>query len=510
MKTTIKIWFSLFLFGLVFGGSSWAASSGSFLSSMATQKDIILSGYDTAYARVYQKFETSGAALMKTLNYQGLVCLGAMNNWSFLQQMQDDLKFYKVDFLNKYNTIVTSFWTLEQKQRMYQDSNVSLFTYGSYDKDLAALSAQYTEILSGHKQNLVAFQIKYEQSLQSFVSQFTTYVKKNQTFLSQITSKLALIQALDTRFSALSNVLDAHRLRVLGTNATIFSTLPGLKYKSIVAFDQSLQQIADAQIKKQRILKSLSWALLPQKSIVLSGFTQQFDSTYATFLSNWYDSSAFDALQSKIATLHSKYASGSTYNCSAILSTSGFDIEIADLVKNITQLSWSLFSGKIVTPVSSGDFQKKLSSWYTSFQSKQKSLMTSYSTFVQTTTQKMLNEYKKNAQIVTPIISEPIPEPISEPLPNEVPQGFIAPIGFSFSQPFTTNQKHSSISILQQLLQSLSYYIGPVNGIYTKDTKAAVYQFQLDQGLLKWYEKKPQTRWWMGPATRAALNKFLR
>jgi hypothetical protein len=78
---------------------------------------------------------------------------------------------------------------------------------------------------------------------------------------------------------------------------------------------------------------------LPQKSIVLSGFAQQFDSTYATFLSNWYDSSAFDALQSKIATLHNKYASGSTYNCSAILSTSGFDIEIADLVKNITQLS---------------------------------------------------------------------------------------------------------------------------------------------------------------------------
>gem|GEM_PF-6085837 len=225
---------------------------------MATQKDIILSGYDTAYARVYQKFETSGAALMKTLNYQGLVCLGAMNNGSFLQQMQDDLKFYKVDFLNKYNTIVASFGTLEQKQRMYQDSNVSLFTYGSYDKDLAALSAQYTEILSNHKQNLVSFQIKYEQSLQSFVSQFTTYVKKNQTFLSQITSKLALIQALDTRFSALSNVLDAYRLRVLGTNATIFSTLPGLKSKSIVAFDQSLQQIADAQIKKQRILKSLS------------------------------------------------------------------------------------------------------------------------------------------------------------------------------------------------------------------------------------------------------------
>ena len=36
----------------------------------------------------------------------------------------------------------------------------------------------------------------------------------------------------------------------------------------------------------------------------------------------------------------------------------------------------------------------------------------------------------------------------------------------------------------------------------------AVYKFQKAYGLLKGYENKPGTRGWMGPATRAALNKL--
>lgn len=504
MKTTIKIWFSFFVLSVIFVWYSWAASSSTFLSSIATQKDVILSGYDNVYTRIYKKFETSWASLMKSLNYQSLVCLWVMNNWSFLQQMQDDLKAQKLDFLNQYNTIVASVSTLEQKQRIYADSNVSLFSYGSYDKDLAALTTQYLQIFSWAQQDILAFQTKYDQALTSFVTQFAGYVKKNQTLISQVSGKLTLAQSLDNRFTSLSTLLDVYRWRIVGTGSSFFSTLPTLKSKTFVAFDQSLQALADVQIKRQKILKNLSGALLPQKLIVLSGYLEQFDATYNQFLSSWYDHSKYLALQTKMDAFHTKYLSGGTYVCSSILSASGFDLNVADLIKDINQFSGSL-SSWFSSSISSGAFQKKLTSWYTSLQSKQKSLMNSYSAFVQTTTQKMLNEYKKNAQTTTPVVQDVISEPVSQ-----IPQGFVAPTWFSFSQPFTTNQKHSSIAILQQLLQSLSYYTGDINSVYTKDTKSAVHQFQLDQGLLKWYEKKPQTRGWMGPATRAALNKLLR
>ncbi|HCB51714.1 TPA: hypothetical protein DEP21_04060 [Patescibacteria group bacterium] len=50
---------------------------------------------------------------------------------------------------------------------------------------------------------------------------------------------------------------------------------------------------------------------------------------------------------------------------------------------------------------------------------------------------------------------------------------------FTFTRPFTTNQKHSDIKTLQQLLTSIGFYTGEVNGMYDKQTKNAVYQFQL-------------------------------
>jgi len=508
MKTTIKIWFSFFVLSTIFVGCSWAASSATFLSSIATQKDSVLSWYDAAYTRVYKKFGTSGASLMKSLNYQSLVCLGVMNNGSFLQQMQDELKSMKVDFLNQYNTIVASVWDLDQKQHIYTDSNVSLFTYGSYDKDLAALSTKYAQLISGSQQNIVTFQTKYDQALSSFVSQFATYVKKNQTLIDQVSSKLTLVQSLDTRFASLDSVLSAYRLRLAGTWSSFFSNLPTVKTKTFAAFDTALQSVADIQINKQRILKNLSGALLPQKLVALSGYADQFDSTYNQFLSSWYDNAGYLALQTKIDAFHIKYLSGSTYSCSSILSTSWFDLDVASIIKDINQFSGSLSSWS--DSVSSGAFQKRVLSWFSTLQDKQKTLLASYTTFVQTTTQTLLAQYKQNAQTTTSWSSSVSTGTLSPAVVvPPVISSFVAPVWFSFTQAFTTNQKHASIGILQKLLTSISYYSGAINNTYTKETKSAVYRFQLDHGLLKWYEKRPQTRWWMGPATRATLNNLL-
>jgi hypothetical protein len=61
---------------------------------------------------------------------------------------------------------------------------------------------------------------------------------------------------------------------------------------------------------------------------------------------------------------------------------------------------------------------------------------------------------------------------------------------------------------LQNTLTTLWLYTWAIDGIYNKATKNGVYQFQLSKWLLVGYEKKPETWWWMGPATRAALNNL--
>jgi peptidoglycan hydrolase-like protein with peptidoglycan-binding domain len=60
------------------------------------------------------------------------------------------------------------------------------------------------------------------------------------------------------------------------------------------------------------------------------------------------------------------------------------------------------------------------------------------------------------------------------------------------------------------LLNNLGFYTWNIDGVYSKSTRNAVYAFQIANWLLKWYEKSSQTRWWMWPATRKALNEKLK
>lgn len=57
----------------------------------------------------------------------------------------------------------------------------------------------------------------------------------------------------------------------------------------------------------------------------------------------------------------------------------------------------------------------------------------------------------------------------------------------------------TEISILQSQLQALNYDVGPIDGIYGSNTKAAVQKFQLDNYLL--------ADGIVGPQTQAALDK---
>jgi hypothetical protein len=286
--------------------------------------------------------------------------------------------------------------------------------------------------------------------------------------------------------------------------------------------DLSLQTIADVQIKQQRILKNLSWTLMTQKWIIISQYTQQFSDSYNSFLSNWYDQAKFLTLQSRLNFLHANYLSNNQYQCSLILSNSNFDSIATSLLSDLSQFSWSLSSG-LSGSVNSGDFQKKVLAWYAVLKSNQDSLISWYKTFVQTTTQAQLAEYKNthsdtsNTPVVavietwttTPTVSTWTVTDLPSSVVNLTWLSSIAPVWFSFTQAYKTNQKAPWVKVLQSLLSSLSYYSGAINGIYTKTTKSAVYHFQLDHSLLNWYEKKPQTWWWMGPSTRSALNKLI-
>ncbi|HCB51716.1 TPA: hypothetical protein DEP21_04070 [Patescibacteria group bacterium] len=108
---------------------------------MKTQKTVIENLYDTSYQTVYNQFQTSALSVIKSLNYQSLVCLGVMDGDLFLQQMQSDMKTLKMEFLTTYNRIYTDLVDIEQKYTLEKDTSVVLFASGSsYTSEYAKLS----------------------------------------------------------------------------------------------------------------------------------------------------------------------------------------------------------------------------------------------------------------------------------------------------------------------------------------------------------------------------------
>jgi len=90
------------------------------LSQFLTQeKNDVNATLEMVYDRVYAKFHASGLNLMKTLNYQSLVCLGVLKrDDSLINQMQKDRQELKLSFLKDFLDIEAEIATLEEKNRI--------------------------------------------------------------------------------------------------------------------------------------------------------------------------------------------------------------------------------------------------------------------------------------------------------------------------------------------------------------------------------------------------------
>jgi len=78
-----------------------------------------------------------------------------------------------------------------------------------------------------------------------------------------------------------------------------------------------------------------------------------------------------------------------------------------------------------------------------------------------------------------------------------------------FDEPMNKNTYNQKTERLQHLLHYLWFYDGEINGVYNELTINAVHKYQLDRGLLVWYENSPEVRGYFWPATRLACNRDL-
>ncbi|MFA5748221.1 MAG: peptidoglycan-binding domain-containing protein [Candidatus Absconditabacterales bacterium] len=485
--------------------------SGSLLDYSKTQKDSIITLFDATYKSLNDNFQKSGLALMQSVEYQSLICLGAMQDNSILSQMQKEKESLKIALLKNFVDLENQINSLEEKNHILKDSNINLFDGDStYETEKIKLQQNIDDIVNIQKGFIINFQTIYQGKIKQFVSDFAQYYLQNKDLIKTIGGKITKIQSIISGFNSLN-------LQIKNANDTLASVndfmekLNGIKISAKNLLDTQLQSYIQNESKKRPKLTNLTGVLLSQKDFLIGSYVLDFDEQLASSLQNWYDYKSFLSIKKQIDDLKNKYIKSNKFNCSTIgIDDPNLDSSLSKIYQSIQSLKNNINSGLSLSQGTGNSnlFKNQLLSGFNNLFTKQfsKKIQEFKSYSIQ-----QINNLAKNITDISDTIQTTTGTNDVDNFNSENTQATQETKSiFIFTKPFNNNQKSPDIKILQKLLNNLGFYTGNIDGVYSKSTRNAVYAFQIANGLLKGYEKSSQTRGWMGPATRKALNEKLK
>lgn len=495
--TKISILFSIFA-PFFLGAFTFADTGTAFTGTVAqvlTQKKTEVNAlFDTTYNKVYDYFQKSGLNLMKSLNYKSLVCLGVMSSDnSILLELQKDKEQIKVWFLRDFLQLESDNATLEEKARVLKDNNISLFDQGTtYETEKTRILNKILDTTNIHKWLIRNFETNYTSKIAKFGQDIIAYSLQNSGIVGYINDKIYTLESISTKFDMLTSEIERVNSLLLWSGSSLLWNMGGVRNSFIASLESSLQAVIARYVKNYKILPTLSGVLTSEKDYTLRLYGLDFDEKLSTIFAQWYDKKNYDLIKNKITALHNKYMNSNDLMCTNIFQdTADFDRSIKSITDLLYPMVANIGSGSTLaqTSGSTAKIKADLLTQFTSFNNTNlKKYLRDFQTLINNKVDVLLTQQKAGTTNISSTI---------------IPSITI------FTRPFHKGEKSTAIQTLQTLLKNNGYYLGDINSIFTKQTIEAIYKFQLQNGLLIGYEKRPQSRWWMGPATRAKLNALI-
>ena len=463
------------------------------LTYLNTQESSVSALLTTVYGQLYTAFIKTWLNILKSIDYQSLVCLWALKDVSLLAQMQKDKTSLTTALKQDFVDLESQVLALEEKQALQMSDNVNMFDVGTtYESEKAKLKELIDAKVKLHKWFITTYATTYAGKNTEFLTTYLQYRTANTDFLNTIQNKINKVQSVLTAFSWIEAAIATINTKVTGLD-DVMKKIEESKTKGLANLQSTLQGLIDTNIKKYKKLQNLTDALTQQQSYVISQYQTDLNGYLNNSLQNRYNRSQYLTLKDEVNAFKAKFfTTTNQLNCTNILSA---NIESTWLSAKITTMSIAVNSWlvKISAEGISTTFKDQL---YSGFQAL------------------YLQKFKQRYAEFIEYIKAYIKTAINTVLSPSVSTGTTATtwsnqkITYVFTRPFKSGEYAEGIKVLQNLLTTLQLYSWTINGIYDKATKDAVYKFQLSKWLLKGYEKKPDVRWWMGPATRAALNQL--
>ena len=482
------------------GNSTYTWPLLTYLNEQENGLSLLLS---TTYAQLYSTFSKTWLNILKSIEYQSLVCLWAIKDVSLLSQLQKDKMTLTIAFKKDFVDLENQILDLEEKHALQVSDNVNVFDSGTtYESEKAKIKDLIDEKVRIHKWFINNFATSYVTKNNDFLTTFLQYSTANKTLINGIKDKMTKVQVVIDAFSWIESTITAINAKFTGLN-DLLQKMEDSKIAWLANLDQTIQPLIDSNVKKYVKLQTFIDDLTKQKTYVVNQYQSDFDQYLADNFQTWYSRSWYLDLKNQVNVFKAKfYTITNQLNCTSILSIN--DEGTALLAKiNAMRIVVNSWLAKIESGGINPMFKDQL---YSGFQSlyiqKFKQRYTEYSNYIKNYITTML-ENLVGSLVPTPTPSTTGTVPVvSSPVVTVPP----VKVSYVFTKPFKSGEYGEGVKALQTLLTTIKLYSWTIDSIYNKATKNAVYRFQLSKWLLKGYEKKPSVWWWMGPTTRNSLN----
>lgn len=471
---------------------------GALIDYLQAEKTSIGDLFDTTYDTVYAAFAKTWLNIVKSVEYQWLVCLWAISDGWLLAQLQKDKITFKVWFNRDFVELEKRILGLEEKKRIQEENNITMFDPGtSYETEKARLKDEIDTKAQTYRTLIASFSTTYTRETAKLINDFQLYLAANQQLLAGIKNKMTNIEKVASGFAKLDTTITTINSKITGLDDLI-QKIEISKTKWLTALDSTIKSLLAINTKRYKRLQTLDGVLTQQKLYVLGQYQMDIDEYVSNSLQNRYDRSQYLSLKDDVENLTSLYyTSSKQLNCSNILSSldTGASLLARIATMQVAVNSWLANIEKygITSAVKDQIYSGFQSMYIQKFKQRYNEYVAYLKNYISIS---LKNLVASNANNTTEVSTS------SQTTSTEKTNTVV------FTKPFKSGQYSQDIKALQNVLTTLWLYMWAIDGVYNVATKEAVYQFQLSKWLLKWYENRPDVRWYFWPATRNAINNL--
>lgn len=471
--------------------------SGDIVQYMQTQETTLNALFASWYANVYQELSKTWLAILRTTDYQSLVCLWIFPADSILSTLQKDKITLKTLLARDISELNNKVAGLEEKNRLQKENTVDLRDGSSYLIQKSLLKTDIDAIVAKDKWSIQAFESGYRAKIRNFIIDYAQYSAQNKDLIKTLTAKISKLTFILSGYNAVQDkVATMYQAMWIGDTMDKFASL---KIAALAALAKQLDTVIALKVKIFPFLPGLSGELAVQKDAAIKQYMLDMDEYFASAFQRRYDRAAYNTLVESFTKFQTTYYTNQRLNCTTVIGGATNDTDLAVLSAQIAKVSANISSGITAAQSSTNKdaFKAALLSWF------QKIFNTQFFK------QKLTSFQKDIKSVITNLQNILTPTTVSTGSTVDIPTpANLLPIGFVFAQPLKLGQQSADAGALQQVLKALELYSWPINNIFTQATKDALYAYQLQKWILT-TKSNAGLRGLLGPVTRASLNKLL-